>query len=88
MNRSLSPSPYRQLTDQLVSRVATANGETRYEVYNRIYERLRLHYGVNLIALRIGRSESLLGVAERLDLLDKVYSFASAELLYLQAASA
>lgn len=72
----------RAQTSQLITNVAVLSGEAKAEVLNRIYTRLHYHYGVDLSAFPRNNGEDLLTVAERHDLIDKVYAFAYAEHLY------
>ncbi|GAB3881313.1 hypothetical protein [Spirosoma agri] len=73
----------RSITHQVVTRVAILWNEPRSEVYARIYNRLHCFYGIDLTQYPRSKGESLLAVAERLDVIDKVYQLAEAESLYL-----
>lgn len=75
---------FRAKTRQLVTTVAVNSGEAQAAVYSRIYTRLHFLYGVDVYALPNTKKESLLVIAERHDLLDKVYAIAYAEHLYQQ----
>lgn len=75
----------RSQTSQLVATVAIQAKEPRHEVYQRIYTRLSFLYGIDLYTLPRSKGESLLTVAERHDVIDKVYALAYAEHLYLTA---
>ncbi|MVM34382.1 hypothetical protein GO755_30400 [Spirosoma sp. HMF4905] len=76
---------YRALTSQLVTDVAVDSGEPQQAVYDRIFTRLLFLYGIDVYMYPRGRNESLLVVAERHDVIDKVYALAYAEKLYFQS---
>ena len=85
MSKLLAPSVcYRTQTRQLVTAVAVNSGESPTLVFERIYARLQLLYGIDVYTYPRLQGESLLQVAERHDLLDKVYALAFAEHLYQQ----
>ena len=83
-NLASPPVCYRSKTNQLVTAVAVGSGEAPALVFERIYARLLLLYGVDVYTYPRTSGESLLQVAERYDLLDKVYAIAYAEHLYQQ----
>ncbi|GAB3883390.1 hypothetical protein [Spirosoma agri] len=83
MNNTLS---VRALTHRVVTHAAILWNEPRSEVYARIYAKLLYYYGIDLGSYPRSKNESLLCVAERIDVIDKVYRFAEAENLYLPLA--
>ena len=76
----------RAITHKVVTCAAILWNEPRHEVYARIYARLLYYYGIDLNAYPRSKGESLLCVAERIDVIDKVYQLAEAENLYLPLA--
>ncbi|OJW76286.1 hypothetical protein [Spirosoma sp. 48-14] len=70
---------YRTQVYLLVLSIAKISGEAESEVWKRIYNQVHAYYGIYLPGLPKNRRESLLRVAERHDVLDKVYLVAQAE---------
>ncbi|WP_460996804.1 hypothetical protein [Spirosoma harenae] len=59
--------------------IARISGQSESEVWQWIYDQVHALYDIYLPGLPRGRNESLLRVAERHDLLDKIYLVAQAE---------
>lgn len=70
---------YRTQTYLLVVSIARLTGEPESQIWKRIYEQLESLYGIYLPSLPRRKNDSLLRVAERYDVLDKVYLVAQAE---------
>ena len=79
-----APVCYRTQTRQLVTTVSAQSGENPALIFERIYARLLFLYGIDVYTYPRTSGESLLQVAERHNLLDKVYTLAYAEHLYQQ----
>ncbi|MBD2700160.1 hypothetical protein IC229_05905 [Spirosoma sp. BT702] len=75
---------YRMQTYLVVSDIARLTGEDESKVWKRVYQQVNAMYAVNLHSFPRGRNESLLRVAERHDVLDKVYAVAYVERLQYQ----
>lgn len=75
---------YRTQTYLLVEAIAQLSGEPTSQIWKRIYQQLEAYYGIYLGSLPRRKNESLLRVAERHDVLDKVYLVAQAEKQSLQ----
>lgn len=70
---------YRTKVFLLVVKTAQQSGLPESEVWKNVYARLESHYGIYLASFPRKSKESLLRLAERYDLLDKVMASAQAE---------
>ncbi|GAB4042154.1 hypothetical protein [Spirosoma litoris] len=70
---------YRTQTYLVVAGIARLTGEPESEIWKRIYRNLQATFGIFLADFPRRKNESLLRVAERYDVLDKVYLVAIAE---------
>lgn len=62
---------------QLVNRYASATNTKQQDVWHKIYEQLYILYSVSIREYKKGKKENLLDVAERNNLLDKMYAIIS-----------
>lgn len=84
-NQSFSGHLYRTQVYLVVTDIARLSGESELTIWKRIYQLVHAYYGVYLPGLPRRKNESLLRVAERHDLLDKVYSVAYSERIKYQS---
>lgn len=75
----------RAKTSQAVTNVAVQSGEPTSAVWQRIYTRLETAFGIRIEQYPRRKGESLVSVAERHGLIDKLYALAYAEYLYIQS---
>ncbi|MVM34955.1 hypothetical protein GO755_33315 [Spirosoma sp. HMF4905] len=79
-----SSHTYRTQIYLLVAAIARLSEEPESQIWKRLYEKLEAFYGIYLPGIPRRKNESLLRVAERHDVIDKVYLVAQAEKLSLQ----
>ncbi|GAB3780651.1 hypothetical protein GCM10028818_33220 [Spirosoma horti] len=70
---------YRAKVARLVTQYAEHTQAVYYVVWNRVYDRLHLHYGFNVRAQRKSNYENLLDVAERCGQMERLYTIVSTE---------
>lgn len=88
MKTCSTPATTRTKAVQVVATIASETGEKSYRIWSRVYSRLELLYGVNLVSHPRQGGESLISVAERYGYIEEVYSITLAEWLFSQTTTA